>query len=87
MISYDRMRDDLYELEIDRDGSVPDRHAIKACASSLAKQQLTQWHKRLGHPSFMGLESYLCFLEKKCDLETLCCACELAKAHTCFLPF
>lgn len=43
-------------------------------------QKISQWHRRLGHPSFQIMEKMFPHLFQKCNHELLTCdACELAK--------
>ncbi|KAJ7954402.1 Retrovirus-related Pol polyprotein from transposon TNT 1-94 [Quillaja saponaria] len=60
--------------------TVASSQSLQSSASITSQQQLVQWHRRLGHPSFLVLGNMFPDLLKHCTMNNLLCdACEFAK--------
>ncbi|KAJ7951046.1 Retrovirus-related Pol polyprotein from transposon TNT 1-94 [Quillaja saponaria] len=85
-IGYGKEQDGLYLLEYGPSilantvGTVASSQSLQSSASITSQQQLVQWHRRLGHPSFLVLGNMFPDLLKHCTMNNLLCdACEFAK--------
>ncbi|KAJ7968090.1 Retrovirus-related Pol polyprotein from transposon TNT 1-94 [Quillaja saponaria] len=85
-IGYGKEQDGLYLLEYGPSilantvDTVASSQSLQSSASITSQQQLVQWHRRLGHPSFLVLGNMFTDLLKHCTMNNLLCdACEFAK--------
>ncbi|KAJ7972159.1 Retrovirus-related Pol polyprotein from transposon TNT 1-94 [Quillaja saponaria] len=85
-IGYGKEQDGLYLLEYGPSilantvDTVASSQSLQSSASITSQQQLVQWHRRLGHPSFFVLGNMFLDLFKHCTMNNLLCdACEFAK--------
>ncbi|KAJ7961715.1 Retrovirus-related Pol polyprotein from transposon TNT 1-94 [Quillaja saponaria] len=85
-IGYGKEQDGLYLLEYGPSilantvDTVASSQSLQSSASITSQQQLVQWHRRLGHPSFLVLGNMFPDLLKHCTMNNLLCdACEFAE--------
>ncbi|KAJ7950679.1 Retrovirus-related Pol polyprotein from transposon TNT 1-94 [Quillaja saponaria] len=85
-IGYGKEQDGLYLLEYGPSilantvDTVASSQSLQSSAFITSQQQLVQWHRRLGHPSFLVLGNMFPDLLKHCTMNNLLCdACEFAK--------
>ncbi|KAJ7954112.1 Retrovirus-related Pol polyprotein from transposon TNT 1-94 [Quillaja saponaria] len=85
ILGYGKEHNGLYLLEngleiLSKDNT--SGQALHSSSTTSSQQELVQWHRRLGHPSFLVLGNMFPNLIKQCTMSNLTCdACEFAK-HT-----